>query len=76
MSKTTGVIQGKQGKKTLADRIGIKGKRKDGEYLESHSDECIADLDDQDTTIKEDEIVYYKVRKIVPRKELKEGMAR
>lgn len=76
MSKATGIIQGKQGKKTLADRIGIKGKRRDGECLESQSEEYIAELDDQDTTIKEDEIIYYKARKIVPRKELKEGMAR
>ena len=71
-------VQGaRNNKKTLADRIGIKAKKKDFDYQEAESLECIADtIDDQDTTIKEDEVIYYKAKKIVPRHELKLGMER
>ena len=41
------------------------------------SEEFIPDnIDDPDITIKEDEIIYFKARKIVPRNELKLGMER
>ena len=64
-------------KKTLADRIGIKAKKKEVDCQETESLEYIADtIEDQDTTIKEDEVIYYKAKKIVPRHELKLGMER
>ena len=71
-------VQGtKNNKKTLADRMGIKAKKKDFDCQEAESLEFIADtIDDQDTTIKEDEVIYYKAKKIVPRQELKLGMER
>ena len=78
MTKVAGAGQGRGARKTFADRIGIKAKRRDpADFPESASEECIADIgDDQDTTFKEDEIIYYKAQKIVPRQELKLGMSR
>ena len=78
MTKVAGAGQGRGARKTFADRIGIKAKRRDpADFPESASEECIADNgDDQDTTFKEDEIIYYKAQKIVPRQELKLGMSR
>ena len=70
-------LPGKSGRKTLADRIGIKGKKKECEHPDSQSEEYLVDNnDDADTTIKDEEIVYYRARRMVPLKELKVGMAR
>lgn len=77
VTKLGGQAQGRQGRKTLADRIGIKPKRKDGECNEVASDDFIVDnMDEQDLALKEDEVVYYRARKLVPRQELKLGMER
>ena len=57
--------------------MGIKAKKKDFDCQEAESLEFIADtIEDQDTTIKDDEVIYYKAKKIVPRQELKLGMER
>ena len=70
-------LPGKSGRKTLADRMGIKGKKKEFEHLDSQSEEYLVDNnEDADTTIKDDEIVYYRARRMVPLTELKVGMAR
>ena len=71
-------VQGtRNNRKTLADRIGIKAKKKDLDCQEAESLEYIADtIEEQDTTIKEDEVIYYKAQKIVPQHELKLGMER
>ena len=77
VTKLAGQAQGRQGRKTLADRIGIKPKRKDGEYNENQSEDFILDnLEEQEMVVKEDEMVYYRARKLVPRQELKLGMER
>ena len=55
----------------------VKAKKKDFDCQEAESLEFIADtIEDQDTTIKDDEVIYYKAKKIVPRQELKLGMER
>ena len=70
-------LPGKSGRKTLADRMGIKGKKKEFDHPDSQSEEYLVDNnDDADTTIKDEEIVYYRARRMVPLKELKVGMAR
>ena len=70
-------LPGKSGRKTLADRMGIKGKKKEFEHPDSQSEEYLVDNnEDADTTIKDEEIVYYRARRMVPLKELKVGMAR
>ena len=77
MTKLGGQMLGRQGRKTLADRIGIKPKRKEGECNELPPEEFMVDnIDDQDMIVKEDEVVYYRARKLVPRQELKLGMER
>ena len=63
---------GKSGRKTW---MGIKGKKKELDHADSQSEEYLVD-DDQDTTIKDEDIVYYRARRLIPIAELKVGMGR
>ena len=77
MTKTGGSASERRGRKTLADRIGIKAKRKDGECTEVATEDFFIDnIEDQETIVKDDEVIYFRARKLVPRQELKLGMAR
>ena len=77
MTKTGGSASERRGRKTLADRIGIKAKRKDGECTEVATEDFFIDnMEDQETIVKDDEVIYFRARKLVPRQELKLGMAR
>ena len=66
----------KHTKRTFADRIGIKPKKKEPDHDSQIEDFINDNSDELDTTIKDDELVYYKARKIVPRVNLKLGMSR
>ena len=55
--------------------MGIKGKKKELDHTDSQSEEYLVD-DDQDTTIKDEDIVYYRARRMIPVQELKVGMGR
>ena len=63
-------------KRTFADRIGIRTKKKEHDH-DSQSEDFITETsDDQNTLTKDDELIFYKATKIVPRVDLKLGMAR
>ena len=63
-------------KRTFADRIGIKPKKKEPDHDSQIEDFINDNSDELDTIIKDDELVYFKARKIVPRLDLKLGMSR
>ena len=56
--------------------MGIKGKKKELDHADSQSEEYLADNNEDQDTIKEEEIVYYRARRMIPVQELKVGMAR
>ena len=45
-------LPGKTGRKTLADRMGIKGKKKELDHADSQSEEYLADNNEDQDTIK------------------------
>ena len=66
----------KPAKRTFADRIGIKSKKKEAE-IESQIDDFIYEhSDDLDTITKDDELVYFRATKIVPKNDLRIAMSR
>ena len=67
----------KPANRTFADRIGIKKKKKKEPDHDSQIDDYIYEnSDDLDTITKDEELLYFKVTKIVPRIDLKLGMSR
>ena len=56
--------------------MGIKGKKKELDHADSQSEEYLADNNEDQDTIKDEEIVYYRARRMIPVQELKVGMAR
>lgn len=63
-------------KRTFADRIGIKAKKKEPDHDSQIDDFIYENSDDLDTITKDDELLYFKATKIVPRVDLKLGMSR
>ena len=63
-------------KRTFADRIGIKAKKKEPDHDSQIEDFIYENSDDLDTITKDDELLYFKATKIVPRLDLKLGMSR
>ena len=66
----------KHNKRTFAARIGIKAKKKEPEHDSQLDDFIYENSDDLDTITKDDELLYFKATKIVPRLDLKLGMSR
>ena len=63
-------------KRTFADRIGIKTKKKELDRDSQIDDYIYENSDDLDTLTKDEELLYFKVTKLVPRLNLKLGMSR
>jgi hypothetical protein len=66
----------KHNKRTFAARIGIKAKKKEPDHDSQLDDFIDENSDDLDTITKDDELLYFKATKIVPRLDLKLGMSR
>ena len=66
----------KPAKRTFADRIGIKSKKKDPDHDSQIDDYIYDNSDDLDTITKDEEVLFFKVTKIVPRLDLKLGMSK
>ena len=74
--KNTSKQISKPNKRTFADRIGIKAKKKEPDHDSQIDDFIYENSDDLDTITKDDELLYFKATKIVPRLDLKLGMSR
>ena len=66
----------KPAKRTIAERIGIKSKKKDPDHDSQMDDYIYDNSDDLDTITKDEEVLFFKVTKIVPRLDLKLGMSK
>ena len=66
----------KPARRTLAERVGIKQRRKEMEQ-DGHAEELTQENSDElDTSVKDEELVCYRARRLVPCTDLRNGMAR